>query len=301
MKFVFIMISLLLFPGIQAKDSKSKPTVKSSLYKPSLWSARSKGHNLYLFGSVHVGEKNMYPLPKAVTEAYQKSTHLAVEIDITHNVANIQETIQKYAFYKNSKNIKSSISKPVLKDLEFYLKKNKLPLGIFIDKKPWYIAMNITMTEANKLGYSPDQGIDLHFLKKAKKQGKKIVELESLLDQLKVFGTLSEADQENFLKFTLKNLETHKNATKKLIDLWKSGNEKSLWSFVKKEFVNYGSKGLQDELLYKRNLKMIQKIISFLKTKNKYFVVVGAAHLLGKKGIIDSLKSKGFEVKRINY
>ena len=39
---------------------------------------------------------------------------------------------------------------------------------------------------------------------------------------------------------------------------------------------------------------MASKIEGYLKTKETYFVVVGAGHLVGDKGIIKMLKERGY-------
>jgi len=44
---------------------------------------------------------------------------------------------------------------------------------------------------------------------------------------------------------------------------------------------------------------MVSKIEEFLRTKETYFVVVGAGHLVGKKGIIEMLRGKGYPVEQL--
>ncbi|MGA2330770.1 MAG: TraB/GumN family protein, partial [Syntrophales bacterium] len=56
---------------------------------------------------------------------------------------------------------------------------------------------------------------------------------------------------------------------------------------------------IYDKLIYKRNRNMAQKIEGYLKTNGTYFVVVGAVHLLGDKGIIQLLKDKGYSVEQL--
>ena len=43
---------------------------------------------------------------------------------------------------------------------------------------------------------------------------------------------------------------------------------------------------------------MAEKIEEYLKTESTYFVVVGAAHLTGEKGIVALLREKGFSPER---
>ena len=44
---------------------------------------------------------------------------------------------------------------------------------------------------------------------------------------------------------------------------------------------------------------MADEIESFLDTGYSYFVVVGAGHLVGNKGIVELLKSRGYSVAQL--
>jgi len=56
---------------------------------------------------------------------------------------------------------------------------------------------------------------------------------------------------------------------------------------------------IYEKLIYERNRNMVSKIEEFLRTKETYFVVVGAGHLVGKKGIIEMLKGKRYPVEQL--
>ena len=55
---------------------------------------------------------------------------------------------------------------------------------------------------------------------------------------------------------------------------------------------------MYEKLIYERNRTMAQKIEEFLKTKETYFVIVGAGHLVGEKGIVGILKKRGYRVEQ---
>ena len=44
---------------------------------------------------------------------------------------------------------------------------------------------------------------------------------------------------------------------------------------------------------------MASKIEGFLNTKDKYFIVVGAGHLIGDKGIINLLRMENYNIKQL--
>ena len=56
---------------------------------------------------------------------------------------------------------------------------------------------------------------------------------------------------------------------------------------------------IYEKILYERNRSMASKIEDYLKTKETFFVIVGAGHLVGNQGIIEILKGKGFLVEQL--
>ncbi len=56
---------------------------------------------------------------------------------------------------------------------------------------------------------------------------------------------------------------------------------------------------IQEKLIYDRNRKMISRIEGYLREKGTYFVVVGAGHLIGERGIVEALRKKGYPVEQL--
>jgi uncharacterized protein YbaP (TraB family) len=54
-----------------------------------------------------------------------------------------------------------------------------------------------------------------------------------------------------------------------------------------------------EKVFDERNVKMVDRIEAFLKAKDQYFVVVGAGHLVGPKGIVKLLEAKGYQVEQV--
>src|ERR1044071_2316396 len=60
-----------------------------------------------------------------------------------------------------------------------------------------------------------------------------------------------------------------------------------------------GSKSLEKKLLDDRNVAMTGKMEEYLRGKDAVFAVVGAAHIIGDKGIAKQLRDKGYKVKQV--
>ena len=55
----------------------------------------------------------------------------------------------------------------------------------------------------------------------------------------------------------------------------------------------------KDQLIYKRNVDMAQQLESYLTTEKKYFVVVGAGHLVGDGSILALLRAKRYQIDQL--
>ena len=55
---------------------------------------------------------------------------------------------------------------------------------------------------------------------------------------------------------------------------------------------------IYEKLFNDRNRKMVSKIEDYLKGKGIYFVIVGAGHMIGEKGIVETLRKKGYRVEQ---
>jgi len=81
---------------------------------------------------------------------------------------------------------------------------------------------------------------------------------------------------------------------------WQSGNASMMEEAVK--LANEGMKltaTLDEKVLYGRNAKMATRIEEFLKGGDKHFVAVGAMHLVGKRGLVEMLRAKGYEIRQL--
>ena len=266
--------------------------------KSFLWKVQSKSATVYILGSLHALKREMYPLPGKIEDAFRESEALVVEANINEMPLEGIMGMLEGALYAGNEGLESHLSKETYELAKARLNRFGMPIEFFHKSKPWFLALMITALEMQRLGFDPEYGIDNHFLKKAVGT-KRIMELESVTYQMNLLSTLSEGDQESFLLYTLRDLDILAREMDTLTKAWSTGNTEALESIV--------AKGVQDDprmlpvyekLLYERNSTMATRIEGFLKAGGRYFVVVGAGHLVGKKGIIELLKKKGYPVEQ---
>ena len=268
-------------------------------HKSFLWRVQSKTGNAYVLGSIHFLKKEMYPLPSKIENGFGQSDILVVEANINDVTKLNLQKLMENAFYPENDTLEKHVSTMTYELIKKELGGPGASLQLVNRHRPWFLAMTLQAVELMKLGFDPNQGIDKYFLSKA--TGKKeILELESIDEQINLLSKLSDADQELFLLYTLMDLKAIGKEVDRLIKAWASGDVKGMESILTKSLAeDRRMSSIYEKLVYERNRKMVLKIEDFLRTEKTYFVVVGAAHLVGDRGIIEILRGKGYVVEQL--
>jgi len=296
----FFIILILTWFSLVTVYSREKT---GSTGKSCLWQVESTGTagKSYLLGSVHFLKKEHYPLKKVIEEAFVQTDVLAVEADISGDkLAKAGPMLLQKGIYAGEETLKANISEKTFQLVRNKLKEMGMDIAGFQKFKPWMVAMTIEGMELMKLGFNPNYGIDKYFLDKASTSGKKeIVELEGIEYQVKLFESFSKEDNEKFLLSAV--MEAYQlEEIDAMVNAWVSGDTEKMERLFIQDIQKYpGLKSVYKKILDDRNEKMVEKIISYFKTGKKYFIVVGAAHMVGEKGIIRLMKEKGFKVEQL--
>ncbi|MBI5639710.1 MAG: TraB/GumN family protein [Nitrospirae bacterium] len=288
---LFIVILLLCLPIVQASAFGDQ--------KSFLWKVRSRTTTIYILGSIHFSKRDIYPLNRKIEEAFERADILAVEADINNmGQMNVFDVLGN-AMYPGEDTIERHISRDTYELLRKEAAGIGLPMELLIKQRPWFLALTLTSLELLKLGFDPSLGIDIHFLTKAQGR-KKIVELESIDFQINLLSGFPERDQEIFLLYTLKDLNMLRKESDALLRAWSGGDVRAMESIaLRNASEDRKMATVYEKLITGRNRTMTAKIEEYLKTRDAYFVVVGAGHLVGSTGIIEMLRSRGYSVEQM--
>ncbi|MGE5839813.1 MAG: TraB/GumN family protein [Deltaproteobacteria bacterium] len=292
------LIVALLYVALSVSLAANK-LAYSYEQKSFLWKVQSSRSTVYLLGSIHFLKEDVYPLNQTIEKVYESADKLVVEADI-NDLGNLDlKMLADRAFYKNDDHVEKHVSAETYRLIQNESKTLGMPIELLRMQKPWFLALSFQAMELLRLGYSPQHGVDYHFLTKA--QGKKrILELESLEEQLNLLSGFSDREQEQFLIYTLETLSSLDRQVENMVRAWKSGNAQAMESALAAALPPDASlEPIVRKLFDERNLKMTSKIEGYLNVGGSYFVIVGAGHLIGKKGIVELLKNKGYTIEQL--
>lgn len=289
------LISIIFFHStkILSRESSEIQTPKSFI-----WEVKSDKTTVYILGSIHVAKPSLYPLSEPIENAFDKTSKLVLEINpLTVDNSRVQEMIVQDGLYPEGDSIKNHINPEVLEMLVNYLKNEHMTVEMVQNMKPGLLAITLSMYQMTSLGYTAEYGIDNYFVRKSKGK-KEIHELETIEDQINLL--LNMPDGNLLLRYTLMEIQNIENYLEQISETWKKGDSKGLYEFILEPYENDARlKPILDKLFFERNEKMASKIKSYLDTDDKYFIVVGAGHLVGDRGIINILRNANYEIKQL--
>lgn len=272
--------------------------VEPTAGKVFLWKAQSNRGVAYILGSIHFMKREMYPLDGRIEAAYAGSSVLAVETDIrARGKEGLGKFVMENALYPENDALEKHLS-PETYDL-VRRKLSDLGMARVNRMKPWALALTATTIEYMKMGLDPEYGIDRYFLEKADGR-KKIVELEAYDYVVNLLNGLPDGIQDLFLFYTLTDLAKVGKEIDDIIAYWSAGDARGMESVVFESVNEYPKlRPVYEILVSRRNRDMASKIEEYLRRGERCFAVVGAGHLVGRDGIIELLRAKGYAVEQL--
>jgi uncharacterized protein YbaP (TraB family) len=296
--------------------------------KGFFYKTEANGNTVYMLGSIHAGNSELYPLNADIEKAYQASDALGVEIDMTNENGTFE--IMEQALFNDGTSLKDHVSKDTY-DKVIKVAKDRGYNEVLIKKyKPWYLYLlfstrpltNADSTGSTETALNTALGIDIHFLTMATLSGKQILEVEGYGVQTEMLNSFSDDLQEYLLCTTIASYDKTTEGTSDgnqddMLDIlaqWREGDEKEFLKYTSFEYENGDLlandadasvdaliKEFKEKLFTNRDKKMADYIEKLLTSEDKktYFIVVGSGHYVSNHDVIDRLTEKGYTITQI--
>lgn len=284
---------------------------RESTSTPLLYKVTDENGNvIWLFGSIHVGLEEYYPLPDYVLEAFQGSDALAVEFDIVAFEKDLiaqMKLIQKMLYTDGTK-ISDHIPQELYDRAVAIGKAGKMYNKAFDSYVPmvWVSLIdNITMAA---VGADTNLGVDRYMIQLAYDLDMPVLNVESAEFQFSLMAGFSEELQILLLEQSVEgyeNLELYGGELITLMETWMRGDEAALTELVcaspvfesEEEAALYAQ--YETLLVTNRNLSMTQYATEALAAGQELFICVGAGHIVGEEGMVQLLEEMGCTVEII--
>jgi uncharacterized protein YbaP (TraB family) len=279
-------------------DGAAQTSNQGALFKVS-----QEGHTLYLFGTIHVGAPDFYPLEPRVTKALEKASVLALEIDPLGDPGRMALAVQRHGIYQKGGPAQAELSPNYRAKLDRLLHQYQIETEVVRAMKPWLLASLLTVSEFSAQGYDTALAVDAWLSKQAHARKQTVVELESPESQMALFDSMSKEEELRFLEESIDGIEDQEQAqqAREITQAWRKADAAAFEALARKaeEDDTFSGKFVQKVLLDSRNPDLAVSIAKLLARENNSVAAIGVLHLVGPKSVPELLRKRGLAVERI--
>ncbi len=269
--------------------------------KGRLWRVERPGSDTsYLFGTMHSSDPTILALPGSVLRALHDSRSVVGELVIKDvNYAVMMASAMLPAGESLAELLPASLYEHVLEAVAVL----GLPPAVADRLDVWFLALLLTEDPAEiarqRAGYIV---LDQWLQQEGERQGKQVMGLETMEEQLAIFAGWPRALQIAMLRTTLDYPGLLSGSQAALVALWLDGDLPSMWRLFQVSMLGtatqYRDMMVQD-LVLKRNHLMAERLQPIL-AEGGAFVAVGALHLAGSEGLVVLLQDLGWTVTPVD-
>lgn len=296
---------LFLWGSLGLSSSVSAQEVNPS--NIAMWKIQSTQNTVYLLGSVHVGIRCSLESPR-IDQAMAEAEHVVFEIDFdtikpTKQIELSLDIAKIGKLRPNEPTLKESVDAPTYEAIRQKFDALKPDhLAISLDTlntlyHPAFIAFQIQGFKAIAQGLSGECGIDKILTNKAKSANKSILALETFDQQKKLITQIIEStrnvDINEQIRLALNDDPT--NMINGLVSSVLNGKIEDIETQVIESCQS--TPQICYQVLDVRNQAWLKTIQTYLQDEDDYFIVVGAAHMVGPQGLITLLENANYNIK----
>lgn len=258
---------------------------------PALWRVEDgHGHAGWLFGTIHSSDRPLHWRTAKVGAAFERSGTILVEVGNLANEAEVAATFSRLARSEGEPPLSARIDPAGRPALATLLKKAGRADGDFAGLDTWAAAL--TLARAGAKDEDARNGVDRSVIAAAGRRP--VVELEGAAAQLGLFDALPEREQRDLLSAVVVEAAA---PDRDLAKSWRTGDMAAIEKETRSGLL--ADPELREVLFTGRNRRWSARIAQAVRSGQKPFVAVGAAHMAGPEGLPAMLAAQGFTVTRV--
>jgi uncharacterized protein YbaP (TraB family) len=297
MKKLLRSVVLAAVPALLYSAPASAQTAALPDADPAMWVVKDKDTTIYMLGTFHALDGKTEWFNDEVKAAFDKSQEVVVEVIMPEDPAAMQGIMAKYAQDTSGKTLSSRLSPAGREKLAKRLAAMGAPATALDTLKPFFASLTLTMLEAQKLGMDGKNGADKIITEAAKKNGKKLGDLETAEFQLSMFDALPAEKQVAMLESTLDQLDEIPALFGQMKTLWNAGDAEGFAKLM--QSMSAESPESYKIIFSDRNAKWAEWVDQRLDKPGTVFMAVGTGHLAGKDSVQDFLAKRGIKSARV--
>ncbi len=265
------------------------------------WEVKRGETSIFVLGTIHLADKNFYPIEENILKAFDEADELYSEIgglpEIQKANISMKKRMLKAINTEAEKHLSNFLSEEELQVI--YNELGEMQSKALLSCDPWLLALVLPQVIYQKAGMDPNYGIDLYLMARAKEKEIKALESYELQFDILSSGTFEEQLRQLYEAiYSIKNYTQTAEEMAELKQAYMENDKKALGKLltsrteIEKGMNESEYKAFMQKLITDRNkawAKTFNEILADGKTKKTLFVFAGSGHFIGKDSVFEIL------------
>ncbi len=243
----------------------------------------------YVLGTMHVAAPRVMKVMDAVQTQFAASGVFALEVLLDDTA---MQKLGSAMFYRDGRRLSNIVDDGLFAAIARHLAAYGVSEAMAEMMKPWAAFTTMSMPVG-----ATALPLDLQLMSAARKAGKDVLGLESIVEQLAVFESVSEPDQVAMLREVVCHYGTFQQELGEMVDAYVARDLAALVEQAMR-YESVEKDAFMDKLLWARNVRMAARIAPLLAAGHA-FIAIGALHLPGQRGVLHLLEQQGYRVEAV--
>jgi uncharacterized protein len=286
-----VTLLFLVAAPLQAQQDKDAPLANSLLWEIT---GKSLEKPSYVFGTIHMIDRENYFLTDAAKEALDKVYNVTFEIDMEEmtDLGTLMPLMMK-AFMQGDTTLRDLLTEEEYTLVSGHFQEIGLPM-MFVERiKPMFLSALASGDMSDPAAQEDIVSYEMELMEMAQQKEKEIMGLETAEYQMSMFDSIPYRIQADMLVTSIRDQSGNSDQLDRMIELYTTQNIEGMQSLMEEDqdVLDY-----QDLLLVTRNRNWIP-VMEKRMADGPSFFAVGAGHLAGTEGVLRLLIEAGYSVK----
>lgn len=260
-----------------------------------VWEVRGEGSFL-IGGTMHMLRPQDFPLPAVFDRAYDVTHTVVLETDLAALLEpDLQQLMTEHGFQRGHRRLADDLRPDTWLRLSEVAQELDVELPMLERMRPSLAGLTLARAMLGRLGVT-EVGTDGHFHRRALADGRPLAGLEPAREQMLLLLSLADQDPDRFLDANLEDLQRASRLIDDAIEAWRRGD----FELLHEQIIEPARQ--DDPLSYRRlfverNAAWMPLLAGYADSDEREFVLVGAGHLGGGDGLIEALRTAGYQVR----
>jgi len=261
----------------------------------------------YLFGTMHLTDERVIDLPQKAQAAFDEAGTVAIESTEILDQAKMAMSLfarPELTMFTGQEDLSDYLTDDQRELLKEGLAKRGIQFALVERMKPWLLTGMVALPpcelDRKQAGAS---FLDLKLAEDAERDGKELVGLETVVEQLDAMVSLPMSFHVQGLVESIALGDRIDDIIETMIQLYVKGETGAIWPMLHSvspemetnEELAAGYADFEETMVHVRNKTMLDRAMPLL-DKGGAFVAVGALHLPGEKGLAHLIDEAGYTV-----